>query len=266
VFLGKLIGGIIGYSLWGFWGGLLGFWLGSAFDRAAQLNSIFISSSDRENLQQSFFKTTFQLIGHIAKADGLVSKAEIAQTESLMSRMGLTQAHRKQAIEYFQEGTVADFNYDLCITQFAQISGRNRQLPLTLLEFLISIALADGHLDPAEQTVLRNTAAKLNMNAQQFEQLLQMILAQNHFNSGSGSYNYNSQAPRADALKQAYQALGISADIDDKGLKKSYRKLMSQHHPDKLIAKGVPDDMIKVATEKSQQIQSAYELIKKSRA
>ena len=52
---------------------------------------------------------------------------------------------------------------------------------------------------------------------------------------------------------------------NDADLKKAYRRLMSQHHPDKLVAKGLPEQLIKDATEKTQQIKAAYELIRKSR-
>ena len=272
MFLGKLICGFLGFLISGgsFIGALLGVWIGHSLDRALSQSAIFLSSSEREALQKLFFETTFQLIGHLAKADGRVSEEEVAQTEALMNRMGLNPVHRQQAIKYFQQGTQADFDFDGSIDRFAKVAARNRNLSLTLLEFLISVALADGTLDPAEQKVLRATAAKVNMNAQQFEQLLQMILAQNQFGNGSddnssGQYHANQAAPRQDEIKQAYQALGVSEEIDDKGLKRAYRKLMSQHHPDKLIAKGVPDDMIKVATEKSQQIQAAYEMLKKTR-
>ena len=177
MFLGKLICGLLGFSIGGPIGALLGVWLGHSFDRALSQSAIYLSNGEREALQQLFFETTFQLIGHLAKADGRVSEEEVAQTEALMNRMGLTPIHRQQAIKYFQQGTQPDFDFDGSIDRFAKVAARNRNLSLTLLEFLISVALADGALDPAEQRVLRTTAAKLNMNAEQFEQLLQMILA-----------------------------------------------------------------------------------------
>jgi DnaJ like chaperone protein len=92
-----------------------------------------------------------------------------------------------------------------------------------------------------------------------------MAQAQGHFHS-RGGYGGGASAPAGASLNDAYAALGVSADVDDKTLKRAYRKLMSENHPDKLIAKGVPDDMIKLATERSQEIQAAYEMIKKSRA
>ena len=93
-----------------------------------------------------------------------------------------------------------------------------------------------------------------------------MLTAQQSFNGGQyQGYQQGSQRASIDELGNAYQALGVTSSESDREIKKAYRKLMSQHHPDKLIAQGVPEDMIKVGTEKAQEIQAAYDLIKTSR-
>lgn len=262
MFFGKLIGGLLGYLSAGFIGAVIGLWVGSFFDRGLGRAMGFNYGAEREKLQRLFFETTFQAMGHLAKADGRISEEEIAQAEALMTRIGLTAEHRQQAVKFFQQGALADFKLEPVLARFIAEGGRNHNLPALLLEFLISVAMADGELHPAEQVVLRKTASQLGINERQFERLLEMLLAQENFRGFEGGANY---VPRADELKQAYQALGVDESIDDKALKKAYRKLMSQHHPDKLIAQGVPDDMLKMATEKAQEIQAAYELIKKSR-
>ena len=91
--------------------------------------------------------------------------------------------------------------------------------------------------------------------------MLQAYQAQNRFSSRADSR----QVPR-DTLADAYQLLGVTPDINDALLKKSYRKLMSQHHPDKLMAQGVPAEMLDVAKRRTQDIQAAYELIKQQRS
>ena len=71
--------------------------------------------------------------------------------------------------------------------------------------------------------------------------------------------------PGRDRLRDAYAILGVSADVSDADAKKAYRKQMSQHHPDKLAAKGLPPEMMNMAKEKAQEIQQAWELIKQAR-
>ena len=78
--------------------------------------------------------------------------------------------------------------------------------------------------------------------------------------------NYGGAAGRNRmSLEDAYAVLEISRDSNDREIKKAYRRMMSRPHPDKLVARGLPEEMMKLATKKTQEIQTAYELIKKSR-
>ena len=103
-------------------------------------------------------------------------------------------------------------------------------------------------------------ATLMGLGVAQLEQLLRMAQAQDHFH-GQGGY----AAQPGTSLEDAYTALGLDSNANDKELKRAYRKRMSENHPDKLIAKGVPEDMVKLATERSQEIQAAYEMIRKQR-
>lgn len=262
---GKLIGGLLGFMTLGLFGALIGVSIGHFFDKGLGRAMGFDYGADRQRLQQLFFETSFKVMGHLAKADGRISEAEVSQAESLMSQLGLTDEHRRQAISYFKAGAQADFDLQSTIAAFVAGGGRGHNLPIMLLEFLFSIAMADGELHPSEKAILTSSAGFLGMNTHQFEQLLAMLLAQQSFQQHGSSSQYSARSS-ADELRDAYQALGVDSDISDRELKRAYRKLMSQHHPDKLIAQGVPDDMMKVATEKAQEIQVAYDLIKKSRS
>ena len=125
------------------------------------------------------------------------------------------------------------------------------------LEILISTALADGEFHNNERKILENIANDLGFEKYQFDSLLSRLEGFSHFeNGGSG--------PKK--LAAAYELLGVNEGTSDQELKKVYRKQMNQHHPDKLIAKGLPDEMIEIATQKTQDIKAAYELIKKARS
>jgi DnaJ like chaperone protein len=180
VVFGKVVGGILGYSSAGLIGALIGVGIGHFFDKSFGRALGFDYSGHREKLQQLFFETTFSLMGHLAKADGRVSEEEVAQSENLFSRLGLTPEHRQQAIELFKQGTQADFNIEATLSAFIQGGGRSHNLPMMLLEFLIVIAMADGDIHPAERDVLMRTAQALGFSQRQFAQLLDMISGSLH--------------------------------------------------------------------------------------
>jgi DnaJ like chaperone protein len=256
---GKLVAGAIGFLVFGPIGLLLGLLIGHSFDKGLRHSFQFGNPEHLEKVRQSFFATCFSLLGHVAKADGRVSEEEIAQAENIMRQMGVHSDQRGAAIDFFQRGAAGDFQAEPVIASFMEQCSAHRQLPQTLLVFLISMAVADGEIAPSERDVLQRCASWMGYSAAQFAHLLEMVQAQSHFHSGAKPQS------GTDMLADAYLALGVSPDCDNRSLKKAYRRLMSEHHPDKLIAQGVPEDMLKIGTEKSQEIQAAYELIRKQR-
>lgn len=265
-FGGKLAGAFFGYLISGgsIWGLLIGAYFGHIFDRGlsqGNFSTVFNAVRNRVEIQQIFFKTVFSLLGHIAKADGHVSSEEIQATRAIMQQMRLDEQQSKRAVEYFTEGKQVEFYPDRCIEEFRQVSHHNRALSQMLLEILIFAALADGKLDINEERILLNLSEEIGFSQQDYQRLVQMVMGQQHFHqSGSGQTHYKQQSTE-DALKEAYAVLGISDTASAGEVKKAYRRQMNQHHPDKLVSKGMPEEMIKMATEKTQEIKAAYELI-----
>ncbi len=261
--LGKIIGAILGFAMGGIIPALIGLAVGHLFDRGYAQFQAEGSPQRRQEIEKSFFETLFTLLGHLAKADGRVSEEEVRQTEGYMDELGLTSEHRREAIDLFKQGSSADFDPEAQLARFRAVCGRRANLVRMLLVYLVNIALADGELDQAEVEALRRIAAGLGISSAMFEQLLRMIRAQNSF----GGQRAGQQGPsREDELQRAYEALGVDPEASDAQVKRAYRKLMSQHHPDKLIGQGMPDDMVKEATERSQEIRTAYDLITRSRS
>lgn len=261
MFFGKIIAAVLGLLMFGLPGAVLGLIVGHWFDRGLRNSFSFASPERLAKIRQAFFETTFLLLGHVAKSDGHISQAEVAHTEEIMRQLALGAEQRQTAITLFKRGSQASFNLPDTLANFNEACRGQRQLQQTLLVFLVSLALADGGLDAAEREVLGRVASQLGYSAVAFSRLLEMVVAQSHFHRSGGGGG----AAAPNLLNDAYKALGVESDIDDRGLKQAYRRLMSQHHPDKLIARGVPEDMLKVATARSQDIQAAYELIKKTR-
>ena len=265
-FGGKLAGAFFGYLLTGgsLLGALIGFYFGHLFDRGlaqGDFSSVFNTVRNKSEIQQVFFKTVFSLLGHIAKADGHVSQEEIQAARMVMQQMRLDEAQSKRAIEYFTEGKQVEFYPDRCIQEFIDVSHHNRALSQMLLEILIFSALADGKMDANEERILLNLSEQIGFTQQDYQRLVQMVMGQQHFHqTGSGQAHYQQQSTE-DALKEAYAVLAVDDSVSDAELKKAYRRQMNQHHPDKLVSKGMPEEMVKIATEKTQEIKSAYELI-----
>lgn len=261
--VGKLIGGLLVFPF-GPLGLMLGLAVGHAYDMGVFKTLRGMSPANLELAQKQFFDTTFKLLGYVAKSDGRVSEAEIAQAEALFRQLRMTPEQRQSAIEQFQNGARAGFDPAATVRVFAAGLGRRRQVQQTLFAFLASMALADGALDTTEKRALYDIAALFDLPTKAVDRIVAMLIAQSQFHAGGAGPGAGSPDPDA-RLRDAYQALGVSAEDADAVIKKSYRRLMSENHPDKLVAKGVPDEMIKLATARSQDISSAYAVIKTAR-
>lgn len=253
----KYIFAFLGYYFLGFFGAFLGYLIGSSIDRAKDYGIGGINPLGTGQRKAVFLETIFVLMGKLAKSDGHISKDEIAHVEQFIKKNGMSAEHRQQAIDQFKRGSATDFDITAALDQFMAVCGHTLHLKQVLLMYLTVMALADGKLDQAEHSLLEEIALHLGYSRAEFKQMLDMVLNQSHFSQGSTS--------SASTLDDAYKALGVTKDNTDQEIKRAYRKLISQYHPDKLIGQGLPEDMIAVATEQAKEIQVAYDLIKKQR-
>lgn len=283
-FLGKLIGFFVGYRFTGsIFGAIAGVILGHVVDKKLyELGSVNSSFFQKPVTRQSLFmQTTFVVLGHLAKSKGQVTQNDIQLATSLMTQMNLDDAGRHLAQNAFNRGKAADFPIRQVIREFRLGCGQRGDLLRMFLEIQVQAAFIDGELHSREKDVLYTVAEELGMSRMQFEQMLAMVYASQQFarggyyqqqnsnyqqsrsqNSYRGGYQQSSSGP---TIEDAYKVLGVTAADDQKAVKRAYRRLMNEHHPDKLVSKGLPEEMMEMAKEKAQQIQAAYDLICKTK-
>ena len=240
-------------------GAMIGATVGHQFDKGLSgidANYDF-QIGDQQRTQAAFFTASFSVMGYLAKVDGQVTKDEIKMAEAVMAQMQLTAEQRKAAIDLFNQGKQPEFPLDDVLQQFRKECHRRTNLLQMFLEVLISTAFADNQLHKEEHQALIHISAILGFTKNQLEQLIQMVRAQQ---------NFSDSTPKSKtSLADAYKVLNIASSASDAEVKKAYRRAMSQHHPDKLVSKGLPEEMIKLANEKTQEIKAAYEKIKDAR-
>ena len=251
----KVLGGALGYMIGGPLGAMLGVAFAGNFSKRKSNFGGFSKdyhTGDQQRVQAAFFSCLFSVMGYIAKVDGKVSKSEILLAQQVMQHMQLPEDMQKAAQELFNQGKGKDFNLDEVLEQFRTESHRRTHLLRIFLEIQIQVTYADGVFDGKEHDALKYIAQKLHFPIHELESLIQQF---------SVTSNNTNQL----TINDAYVILGVDKSLTDKELKRAYRRLLSQHHPDKLVAKGLPEEMKKIANEKTQKIISAYELIKKQR-
>lgn len=256
----KLIGAVLGYLFTrSLLGALAGFLFGMWIDNQRQTGGGgFFSGADADSIRQTFLDASFAVMGHVCKADGHVSEAEIATAQAFMDRLNLDADARQRAIQAFQRGKSPEFDLRDEIMRFRRACHSQPQLVRMFIEVQLEAALADGRIDPAEEVALRHVASHLGLSRRDFERLEAFLRAAHQGRRPGG-------VSREQELANAYQVLGVEADASTAVIKKAYRRLMSQHHPDKLASKGLPEEMRKLAEEKTREIGAAYEVIKKER-
>ncbi|GHC29460.1 co-chaperone DjlA [Aidingimonas halophila] len=244
--LGYMIGRLPGLLI----GAVLGGWIARRFVRGVVVKRL-------AQLQTQFLDSTFAVMGCLCKADGQVSDDELQVAEALFQRLHLSSQQQERARAAFERGRREDFDLDTELATVRRIAGSQRALLQVFLQVQLSAIAADGVLHPAEHDMLMRIARGLGCSEEEIAQIEAML---------RGSTSEGRQASSGQSLQDAYSVLGVDPESSDAEIKRAYRRLMSENHPDKLAGKGLPESMREMAEERTREISNAYDVIKEARA
>lgn len=247
-----IFGAVIGLKT----GGVFGMLFGGLTVYYIQLAIFGTPAEKRQRIQIEFFKALFISVGKVAKADGVISNNEINQCEKLFQKMNLGSEQRKEAISLFNYGKQTDSDLREPLKQLHQASRGSFSIKQMFMEMLLEV-VDNNHIHPSEWQVLLKICNELHFPQNIFVALVKM----RGFNFRQ---NQQQSWQRKTTEKNPFVILGVKPTDSKAVIRKAYKKLMSANHPDKLIAKGLPAEMVNIAKEKTQEIQAAWEQIKKT--
>ena len=233
---GSLIGGIIGFSFGGPFGALLGSFVGgklSSANASRQYKSL-------SNSQEVFALSLIVLSAKLSKADGQVSKEELI---AVKEKLQIPESEIDQVAKIFNKAKEESTGYEPYAKQISEIYKGNLNVLEEVINVLFYIAEADGEVSNNEQVMIQNIAYIFGLTQSQFESLQESRKSSDKLNP--------------------YIVLESSPDDDLQTIRKKYIKLSKEHHPDLLISKGVPVEVINESKNKMRSINSAWDQIQK---
>ena len=234
------LGGMIGFSLGGPIGGILGAIIGSKLS-----NKEDRKPTTNERNQAAFFAALFACFAKIAKADGRVTREEVDKVDQFIKeRFKFPPDQRGFAIEIFNHAKDDQNSFRDYASQLASLLSSNSSALIMFYELLFELSMADGYLDPAEEHLLKETISIFNLDPSLFD-------------ANKKKFGAN--------ISDAYIILGVDEGMSLKEIKVAYQRKRKEFHPDTLISKGLPDELLEKAKEKFIEIQAAFEEIEKTK-
>ena len=237
---GSLIGGMVGFSLGGPFGMLLGSLIGGKISRARASGGGFGSFGKP---QQIFALSLIVLSAKLSKADGQVSKEELI---AVRDKLKIPENEIEQVGKIFNKAKQESTGYEPYAQQIAQIYKNNPNVLEEVINILFYIAEADGNVSQSELDMMQNIARIFGLNQAQFNSIKESRKSSDKLNP--------------------YIVLESKPEEDLQAIRKRYLQLSKEHHPDILISKGVPQEVIEESKKKMRAINSAWDQIQKLKA
>lgn len=241
--MGKILGGGLGFVLGGPIGAVLGAAAGHAtIDAGASGGGLF---SNLENKQSIYFTATFSMLGKLAKADGVVTQQEVDVIDRVMrENLRLTPQARELAIRIFNEAKNSDQQFEDFANQFYAEFGSSKQILASIIDLLLLVAHADGQVSDAEESMILSA--------------VRIFRLEDHYAQLKGRF-----AGVPDDINRYYTILGANRGDSLAAIKKKYRKLAMEYHPDRIQSQGMAPELASAAEDKFKEIQHAMDLVEK---
>lgn len=264
---GKFIGAIIGFLMYDAMGAVVGFLVGLILEkmlfRLQRPSFTRLTEHELEQARADFFTDVFSVMGFIvslaSQRHGELSSIAVR----VMDRLGLPEQRRQACMTAFEEGQAQDFALYNTVTRFNRMHADQPRLLEMFVELQLYAAYTKGKLTQEERDTLLGVCYQLDFSQSDFERMENLVKAELRDNRANkkGLFGLRKDV----ALIDAYAVLNTSPQATDAEIKQAYRRLTSQHHPDKMIARGMPEEMMRVAEQKTREIRDAYERIKQVR-
>ena len=233
---GSLLGGVIGFSLGGPFGALLGSFLGGKISNISASNTF----RSQQNSQQIFALSLIILSAKLSKADGRVSKEELI---AVKEKLQIPDSEIDQVAKIFNKAKDESTGYEPYAKQISEIFKGNQNVLEEVINILFYIAEADGNVSNEEESMIANIAFIFGLSQNQYESIKESRKSSDKLNP--------------------YVVLESQPTDDLKSIRKKYIKLSKEHHPDLLISKGVPIEVINESKNKMRAINAAWDQIQK---
>ena len=256
---GKIVGAVAGFATGQPLVAVVGLLLGHQFDRGFAERAGAPEGAGRTVLPEPYIKALFQIVGHLAKADGRVTEDEIRAARALMHRLNLGPAQIRRAISAFEEGKQPSFPLASAVKNLRRGVVKSADERRLFVRLLAEVSLSKSRLHQRERAKLWVVCKELGIGRVEMAQLEAMLRAQRAFRT--------SPAGTADAerVDRAYAVLGVTKQSSNAEIKTAYRRLMNKHHPDKIAGSNVAAEEVAAAEKRTRDIRTAYETLKSRR-
>ena len=257
---------LLGTFLFGPVGAVLGLGLALGyFALRAASGRLGGAAASRADAGAMFFRASFAVMGSVSKADGQVTAAEIRKAEEVMEHaLGLSPEQRRTAQQHFRAGAQPGFDLDGMLAELAAVCGREPDLIAVFMEIQVMAACADGEYSPAEDAVIRRCCQALGFPPETVQEMLALHLSGGPSADAGADFGRRGAAP-TDEIGRAYRLLEVEPSASDREVQRAYADKMRKFHPDKLVSKGLPQEMMDFASERTKELAKAYQLVKQAR-